>query len=344
MPNKVTLYPIYAFSQQWDAQPFDMSVLPFGIVEYVMVEDVRSMFTDKTFAWVQRKLGEDDVKTLQDVKYAIVHRYSTDDRSDGSDDDRVSENLVRNLVACLRLIRPTRQRTSLMRGELTPEGKIDVRYFENPREIMEVPDVQKLFTLRNADLVELRNIASAFLTAMGNEIWKFKMAVEFHEAGYFQDWYWKARYSLWCSALESLYTSQTHGNKGSLVAKERIKWFLNESTSIYDPGDIPNFVIPQPNICVGDVVDDLYKVRNLIAHGDRVPAQFHQRKMRNGIQDPLSVLEVLLEALSFIIRKSLLRILRDNLQPHFAGTAASDSYFGKAGLALDAIRKRKSQP
>jgi len=233
-----------------------------------------------------------------------------------------------------------RQRTSLLRGELGEGGKINVQHFEHPNEILEVPEAQKLFHLRNSDLDLLRKVAPAFLQAMNGEVWKFRMAVEFHEAGHFQDGYWKARYLLWCSALEALFTSQSPDHRGSLVAEERIKWFLSENRSIYDPGDIPDFVEPRPNITVGSVVDNLYTVRNVIAHGDRVPDKFFQEKLRKGVGDDLSHLQVLIEALSFIIRKSLLRILQEGLLQHFADAASSEAYFGAAGLTNTALRRR----
>jgi hypothetical protein len=165
------------------------------------------------------------------------------------------------------------------------------------------------------------------------------MAIEFHEAGHQQDWYWKARYSLWCSALESLFTSQSPEHQGSRVAKERIKWFLGQNTPIYEAGDIPDY-LPQPNITILTVVDDLYKVRNFLAHGDRIPDEFFQRKLRQGIQDELNVLSVLMEALSFIIRKSLLRILQERLIGHFADAASSETYFEAAGLTNSGLRQR----
>lgn len=342
MPTKATLYPVYTLGHSFDGQVFDARALPFPIIEGVTVEDVTSMFSRDTFAWVRSELGRHDVEELQSVDYAIVHRYETNDAAEGGNDDMGSGKLVRNLVACLRLIRPTRQRTSLMRGTLGQDGKINVQHFEHPIELLEVPEVQKLFSLRTIDLLLLRELAPGFLTAMENEFWKFRMAVEFHEAGHFQDWYWKARYSLWCSALEALFTSQTREHRGSLVAKERIKWFLGENTSIYDPGDIPDFVLPQPNISVGSVVDDMYRVRNLIAHGDKIPDEFFQRKLRAGVGAELSVLQVLIEAASFVIRKSLLHILQNNLVNHFKDAVSSELYFGAAGLTNAAIRQRRN--
>jgi hypothetical protein len=342
VPNKVTLYPIFALADAIDGQPFDQRVLPFEVIAGVTVEDVRPLLTPETFRWVRNELARRDLEVLQQIHYAIVHRYVVDAEADGSPTDVLSAKLVRKLVACLRLIRPMRQRTSLIRGELLQNGTIDVRHFDHPRELLEVPEVQKLFHLRNVDLDSLRSVASEFLRGMEGEFWKFRMAVDFHEAGHFQDWYWKARYSLWCSALEALFTSQAPEHRGSLVAEERIKWFLGAGTSIYDAGDIPDYIRPQPNITVGNVVEELYVLRNCIAHGDKVPDDFYQRKARQGVNGELSMLLVLVEALSFTVRKSLLRILRDSLLNEFASAASSEIYFEAAGLTNTAIRRRQN--
>ena len=342
MPSKLTLDPIYAVADAIDEQPFNSRLIPFQIRDGVAVEDIRSLFTPDAFRWAEGELGRHDVENLRRVEYAIVHRYGASHPSDDSTADMESERLVRNLAACLRLIRPMRQRTSVMRGELLSNGTIDVRHFDHPREILEVPEVQKLFHLRNSDLGLLRGISSEFLRAMAGQFWKFRMAVDFHEAGHFQDWYWKARYSLWCSALEALVTSQSREHQGSLVAEERIKWFLGENTSIYESGDIPDY-LPQPNITVGAVVDDLYKVRNFIAHGDRVPDDFFERRLRQGLEGELNAIQVLIEALSFIVRKSILRILQQNLLPHFADPTSCEAYFGAAGLTNTEIRQRLRQ-
>jgi hypothetical protein len=343
MTDKVTLFSIYDLVGIGDA-PCNQRILPFEIIPGFTVEDVKPMFSADTFTWVQSELGKRDLKELQSVEYAIVHRYTTEEVGHGNADDQKSEQAIKNLVACLRLIRPTRQTTSLMRGELGKDGKINIQHFEHPKTLLDVPELQKLFHIRVTDLALLKDVAPHFMTAMRLEAWKFRMAVQFHEAGHFQDWFWKSRYTLWCSALESIFTSQTPEHRGSLVARERIKWFLGENRCIYDPGDIPDYIDPKPNVTIGTVVEDLYTIRNFIAHGDRIPDEFFQRKLRRGLAGELSVVEVMIEALSFITRKSLLRILRENLLQHFMDAAASDAYFGAAGLTNMAIRQSRKKP
>jgi len=244
-----------------------------------------------------------------------------------------SKNLLKMLAACLRLIRPMRINALLMYGRIRDEdGSFDVRGFDiPPLHLIEVPDVQKHFKLRNQDANDLKAYAPDFLNAMRGEFWKFRMAVQFYELGHFQALDWKARYLLWCSAIESIYTSHSWEHQGSLVATSRIKWFLGAGTFIYAPGDISD-LLDDPQIRIDQIVDDLYEMRNFLAHGDKIPDSFFTTNLRMGFNGPIQKREVLLEAASFIVRASLLKILRDGLLDHFADAVRAKAFFGAEHL------------
>jgi hypothetical protein len=340
--NKVTLYPIQGLEGGLNEAAFDRSALPIIIIESITIEDVSPMFTQHTFEGTKTSLGILASRELENIQTAIVHRYETCGADSGQFTTE-SQALVRNVAACLRLIRPMRQPASLICGELRNDGTLDVQSFELPPALWEVPEVQKLFDLRNRDAEMLQALGSHFLRAMTGEFWKFRMAVEFHEAGHFQGRYWKARFLLWCSGVEAVFTSKHAEHRGSRVAKERIKWFLGAATPLCDPGDLPNF-LPQPNLTIADVVDDLYRVRNFVAHGDRVPDEYLQRPLRRGLNGDLPVFLVLVEAASYILRRSLLRILQNNLLGHFASAASAEAYFAAAGLTFSQITERQRGP
>jgi hypothetical protein len=59
--------------------------------------------------------------------------------------------------------------------------------------------------------------------------------------------------------------------------------------------------------------------------------------MRRGIDRDVSHIEILAEGLSFIVRNSLLKILRDGLLHHFANAATAESYFDSHHLTLDRL-------
>jgi len=333
-----SLYPIQGVARQWGREQFDLARLPIEVVPGVRIEDLSSCIASDTFKLVERDMGARAVKTLSETHYALVHRH--DAQTTFQNGEMVqehqyiaqSEQLVRNAAACLRLIRPMRQYSNFMRGSVRNDGTFDIRHFQSPADLIGVPEIQALFFLRDQDADDLATFAPEFLRAMDGNFWKFRMAVQFHELGYWaQDDRWKARYLLWASAIESIFTS--HTNQGSALAKKRIKWFLGENTSIYQPEDLADILLPDPHITVGLTVDDLYKLRNLIAHGDRIPEAHFNRACRSGLNGDVTLYEGLFEVQSFIIRSSLLKILRTSLLNHFEGAATADAYFKSHGLA-----------
>jgi hypothetical protein len=226
-------------------------------------------------------------------------------------------------------------------GDVREDGTFALEGFNTPMiDLIEVPDVQKLFKLRNCDAEDLRQYASEFIRAMSGEYWKFRMATQFHDLGHFQPLDWKARYLLWCSAIESIHTSHHWDHRGSLVATSRVKWFLGEGTSIYAPGDIST-LLTDPQITVGQIIDDLYSMRNFMAHGDRLPDHFFTDTPRVGYNGGVQKREVLLEAASFIVRASLLKILRNGLLDNFADAASAEAFFGSHGLTKSVLQKKR---
>jgi hypothetical protein len=338
MAEKLTLYPIYAVGEGWDDEPFNPEVLPFSVTPFITVEDVSSLFNDETSRWVEREMGRHDMEDLRSVRYAVVHRYSAGPYIN-DDANAESGRLVREVAACLRLIRPMRQRASLIQGEVKPVQGFDVQHFEHPINLMEVPEVQKLFHLRNRDLPVLREVAARFLAAMHGEYWKVRMAVQFHDHGHLEGTFWKPRYSLWMAGLEALYTAPDSDHSGRLVTTEQAKHFLGADTNIYEPGDVPS-CLPQAEIRVGDVLKDLYAVRNCIVHGERVPDEFFG-PCRQGPNGPVNRVSVLLEALSFILRKSILRVLKENLLEEFKDSPASRRYWGGFSLTRRTLLGRE---
>lgn len=348
MAMRFTLYPIYwVVDEHLDPEPFDHNVLPFDIAENVRIESLAGRFRPDTFALGADRYGNDIREELENVRYALVHRYDprpvleNGEYVGDAQFNRSSEATVRELMACLRLIRPMRARALVMRGSIRDEDEtFDVTGFDvPPLHILEVPEVQKLFKLRNQDCYDLRRYAPEFLRAMRGGVWKFRMAVQFHDLGHFQCLDWKARCLLWASAIESLFTTNSRNHQGTMVAAERIKWFLGENTSIYAPGDLTEFEA-DPHITVGNIVNALYNVRNHLAHGDRIPDLYFQQETRRGLNGGVVMMEVLLEAASFIIRSSLLKVLRDGLTNHFTDANAAEAYFDANNLTNFKIRAR----
>jgi len=220
VPRKFTLYPIWQLAGGADDESFDRAQLPFDVAQGVSIEDVTHALRSSAFDHLQTNYGADTVQKLKRVYVALVHRCdATATMENGEfisdvDHSRRSEQLVRQIAACLRLVRQLRQAALLMHGNvIESDGSLDVMGSDIPPfYLIEVPEVQKLFHLRNADCDALKAVALAFLRAMRGDFWKFRMSVQFHELGHFQALDWKARYLLWCSAIESIYTTHNRGH------------------------------------------------------------------------------------------------------------------------------------
>src|SRR5438552_11308493 len=113
---KFTIYPIYWLADHLDEEQFDLSKLPFHVTEGVRIEAVSGRFREGTFDLFKARLGADRMGDLESVRYALVHRY--DPGASGDQQIQRSEQIVRMLAACLRLIRPMRQNALLMRGDI----------------------------------------------------------------------------------------------------------------------------------------------------------------------------------------------------------------------------------
>jgi hypothetical protein len=89
---------------------------------------------------------------------------------------------------------------------------------------------------------------------------------------------------------------------------------------------------------IGQLVDDLYEMRNFMAHGDRIPDRFFNDAARSGFNGQVRKWEMLTEAASFIIRASLQKILRDGLLDYFADAGPAEAHFAAHNLTKSGLR------
>lgn len=174
----------------------------------------------------------------------------------------------------------------------------------------------------------LRALLGPFLKAMHAEYWPFRMAVQYYYMGYeVNDW--KGRYLYWgSSALHALYSP----NSEKLV--RRVKEFLGENTLIYPPEEHPEFEFLQPNkTTIGDIIEDINVIRNRIAHGERIPdTYFSVDAGRDGLNGRVKYISVLDDALAFIVRETLRRILSEDLLEGFTSRRSVSLFWRNRGL------------
>jgi hypothetical protein len=339
LTEKMTLYPIHAVGQPFvDDEPFDDTLLPAQVSPGVTLEKVAGLLTPASFHLWERGLSRDQIESFANIDYAIVHRFHSQPGT--AETEQKSDELVRSLAALLRIIRPMRQRFFVIQGTVESDGRFVPNAFEEPQDYVEIPEAHKIFHLRPRDLVKFQQLAPTYLRAMGGEYWSIRLAVQFHDIGHFTfQRYWKLSWFSWMAGLESLYTVDDHEHRGQLVVKERIKHLLGSNAPVYEPGDIPSF-LEQPEQTVVGVVGPIYQLRNTVVHGQRVPDIFYIKDGRVGLDGPLRRVEELLEALSFLLRKSIMVVLERNLLETFKDDRSIKAYFSDLGLTRAKLSRR----
>jgi hypothetical protein len=348
---KFALYPIgrVALGQQrggWEDWDFDPALLPFEIMDQVQIEDVSTRFLDDEFDTYENSLGSYAVKELKRLKYAIVYRFPqyelnpvTNELILDAEQMKRAQRLVREIAVCLRIIRPILQRAQYCEGQIRNDGAFVHSSFDVPNPYADVPHNQRLFSVRTEDVQCLKFYAPLFIYAMDQPFWKFRMAAQLYEAGHWQCTDKKIQFFLWVSALEALFTTQNRNGQhgGKLVAGERIKALIGANTPIYSAGELASSQ-QNPGITDSDVIGEVYCLRNHIAHGDKLPDHYWARTGRPFDNERLTRFDELIEAVSFILRRCLLAILKDGLLSHFADKGSSEAYFTGLGQTKQKLR------
>ena len=317
--------------ERFSLQPFDLTQLPFGIMPNIEVADVSELLPPSMFNFLKAGVGSERMRFFEStVKHALVHRYDDHPEATAYEESATigkrNDELLNEVFGCSRIVRPTRRQGSVT-GYRTANGTVDQWSATFPDTAIDVPEGLKLFSFRNKDLENLRALIHPFLRAMHGEYWPFRMAVQSYYMGYeVNDW--KGRYLYWgSSALHALYSP----NSEKLV--RRVRGFLGEKTPIYPPDEHPEFEFMEPYPeTIGDIIEDINVVRNCITHGERIPSKYGAAAGRESFGGRVNYISVLDDALAFIVRETLRRILAENLLDGFTSRKSVSAFWKSNGL------------
>ncbi len=338
MLNKIRFFPIRADPLGYlkiETRLADRySILPD---QNLTIEKISQLITSETYAVWKRDcfLSKGVVDSLERVDHAIVHRYTSESYRNGKLDS-LSLEIVNLAVACLSLIRPTRRgHAGVILGVITEGTGFQPQQF-TLNVPTEVPQVQRLYGVRPQDVQLFQSVLPEFLQlylrdeagSVHEDYEPLRMAVQLYEQAYSVH-YWKARHILWWSAVEALY-----GNSEDAVMARIYAMFgdgdlsVGFERSIYEHADTPSsFPITSANDHkLGEVVPLIYEVRNFSAHGGRVP-EWLFKEVPHPLDGSASVLDVLAEAVTFIIRKTIIGLLSSGLRMEFRDRAARDQFW-----------------
>lgn len=233
-------------------------------------------------------------------------------------------------------------------GIVGETGKFEAHGFSTVHDPADVPEIQKLFTVRGRDIDLLRSIFPEFrhlyvkdTTGKMRDYEPLRMAIQLYELGYSLT-AWKPRHILWWSAIEALYGSN------DVAAKARIYAFFGNKDlrsgfdyAIYEKGDIPSCYFPVTGslYTLGTTLPKIYAVRNDSAHGQRVPDTYF-----SSVPHPFGTapfLDVLAEAATLIIRKTVVEVLRRGWREKFKDAQTRDDFWlHEYGLDKHQSKKR----
>jgi hypothetical protein len=338
--DKIEFFPIVVDTLRLSGEP--PLACPYTILETenLTIEDVSHLITPDTFSLWKRDcfVSKDIASALDNVKYAIVHRYSSQiERHPGL--DKQSANLIDFAVSCLALIRPTRKSHAMhIPGVIRPDGRFDPQGFSARHEVADVPEIQKLFTIREKDIKLLTSVLPEFIQLyqkdekgrLKDDYEPIRMAVQLYGEAYSLS-YWKARHILWWSAIEAIY-----GNSDDAAMARIYALFGNKNLvdgyncPIYEREDIPSCFFPSSESLhtLGKMVPLIYEVRNASAHGQKVPDS-HFVPVPHPLGQGVVGIDALAEAATFIIRKTIMEILQRGWKDDFTNRAAREKFWLK---------------
>jgi hypothetical protein len=350
--NKIQIFPI--LGDTWGISSDEPILTGTHMVwteKNLTIENVSPLITPDTFSLWKKdcSISKATADALDNIKYAIVHRYtSPTERNPGLDGS--STQLVNLAVACLALIRPTRRSRAMnIPGVIKPDGTFNAHGFSTSHEPVEVPEIQKLFRVREKDIQILREVLPEFAQLyqygkdgkMKDDYEPLRMAVQLYEQAYSLS-AWKARHILWWSAIEALY------GDGEDITPVRIyalfgnkKLIDGYNRTIYEKDDIPSCYNPLPDSIhtLGKMVPIIYEVRNASAHGLKVPDS-HFSTVAHPFGTTVGI-DALAEAATFIIRKTIIEILKHGWRDSFKDRAARENFWlMEFGLPKGQCKKR----
>jgi hypothetical protein len=326
---------------------------PYEILpsENLTIENLSNLITEKTFSlWkTECTVSKRTSESLAAINFAIVHRRTS---SSPTDEGMLSPSipLVNHASSCLALIRPTRKsRVSHIRGVMKPDGTFDPQGFSVREENTDVPEIQKIFGIKEEDIRLLTSVLPEFIQLyQTNDDGKMvdyeplRMAVQLYGEGYGLN-YWKASHILWWSAIEALYGSN------EVAAMARIYAFFGNKNlldgfncPIYEKRDIPTYFYAPPDSLhtLGKMVPLIYEVRNASAHGQKVD-DAHFVVIPHPLGQGVVSLVALAEAATLIIRKTVIEILKRGWRNEFKDRDSRDAFWlYKFGLDKHQSRKR----
>ena len=326
--EKLTVVPLleFGFADVDGKLPAGGFDLGFGVT----VEDFSKSMAKLNLGVWQKAFSDDQLKEMQGWSTCLVHRYESAPTVGSAENE--SSNLLGYVIAHLRLIAPNRTtRADRLHLLVTSSGELDAYSCSKagywPQ--IHLTDCEKgILGVHLKDLEKLKlwmPWVSKFCNQWSNyyPLW---VSLHFLEKFYAEFESFRARHLFRVLALEALLCFDKDYGQQALRAK--IPKLLGWHCNLYAGYNNPSIAVFLPHLLLTDkLVDDVYTLRNKVAHGDKMPPDW-SKKFRTGFIDgDLTYSDVLCEAAGAMLRMIWLKILSDNLHEMFADKKKMQKFF-----------------
>jgi hypothetical protein len=303
--EKYTIAPLYV-------DPFGSHPpVPFPVTEEVSFDSVEGVLEPKNFSLWEGHASPEALKALSKITYGLVHRFSSSPYFQGETEES-SRELVHRLFVCLRVVKPTRTPFFYVQYQMI-DGKKDVFTFVAPEDSLSLnlPESEVLNHLNTEDLRTLKRLAPPFLKAQKEGPAYLRRAIRYYESGYVSVREADLQLTVWMMGIEALFSYDDEPCDVKTI-KARIADVVGLTTDIYTEFDQRDLYAAKP-VRVGDVLDQMFELRNRFVHGAWVPKAWFDQNVRMAISGgSLTMADVVREAASFVLRSGIRHRLLNN--------------------------------
>jgi hypothetical protein len=205
-----------------------------------------------------------------------------------------------------------------LQARVLDTGGFEVFSVTHPRNVaLNIPDIETTNLITPSDLQLFGRLIQPFLEVSENGPENIRRAVRYFEEGYSQTPDPIVQIILWTAGIESVFSERDEPFSGP-QSLDRIHQLVSPQLDIYEGSPQREFV-ELPRSTVGELLPDLFRLRNRLVHGGWLPEEWKSGSARPSLsQAIIPYADVLREAASFTLRKAIIARLLGRTAPQRA--------------------------
>jgi hypothetical protein len=307
--EKTTVVPLYY--TVWNAPfltPLPSVRPPLDIFPAVTLENMEGILRIGNFDLWKEGVSSQDRKELASISICLVNRFES--REHMGLLEQGSQDLLHRIFVCLRIVKPTRSPFYAVQFKRGTSGEVDVFSFFHPdRKELNVPGAETLNLINLDDIVLVRRILAPFLRVIDGGPGNLRRSIQLFDQGYAEVYDPVLQLVVWVMGIEAAFAKGDKPVTSDLLL-QAIETQVGFDRNIYEDSGDPQFFEVPPPLTVGDTIHDLLNLRNHLVHGGWPEKDWAAKTGRHSISgETLPYADVLREAASFVLRKSILSFL-----------------------------------